>query len=170
MSAELARGLADQVGRRLKKSTEPETVASVAPFRDGKLLMGQRRDDGKWCCPGGHLEPGEDPKTAAARELLEETGLQMSALKRLGSKKVKGGEILVHSFRADVDGEPNGEDDPDAEFSRFRWVDPEQLPKDIAGALHNNPDVTLQYLAAGDDREAMSPYGKLLEPDEEDPK
>ena len=25
--------------------------------------------------PGGHLEPGEDPLTAAHRELLEETGL-----------------------------------------------------------------------------------------------
>lgn len=27
-----------------------------------------------WACPGGGVEPGEDPRTAARRELAEETG------------------------------------------------------------------------------------------------
>lgn len=143
---------------------KPETVASIAVFRDGRLLMGQRRDDKKWCCPGGHLEAGENPEAGAKRELLEETGLRTSALKKLGSKKVKNGEILVHSFRADVDGEPSNDADPDAEFLRFRWVDQVELPRDVAGALHNNPDVTLQFLEEqrrSDDE--LGPYQGLLQ-------
>lgn len=31
-------------------------------------------------CPGGRLEPGEDPKVGAARELLEETGYEAKEL------------------------------------------------------------------------------------------
>lgn len=157
--------LGQQLVRQLTSNKSgPEMVASVAAFRDGKLLMGQRADDETWCCPGGHVEEGESPEAAARRELREETGLRTSALKKLGSKRVKGGEILVHSFRADVDGEPSADADPDAEFLQFRWVDPDALPDDVAGALHNEPDVTLQYLA--DDSETArtrAPYDTLLE-------
>lgn len=123
-----------------------ETVASVAPFRNGKLLMGKRRDDGRWCCPGGHLEAGENPTEGARRELLEETGLKAHGLKAIGSKTVKDGAIQVHSFRADVDDAPTNEDDPDGEFSRFRWIDPESPPDDVMENLHNQQDVTLQAL------------------------
>lgn len=48
---------------------------------EGEILLLQRsyNDDfepGKWCLPGGKIEPGEVPEYAAARELLEETNLQ----------------------------------------------------------------------------------------------
>lgn len=47
----------------------------------GEVLLLQRsyNDDfepGKWCLPGGKIEPGEAPEYGAARELLEETHLQ----------------------------------------------------------------------------------------------
>jgi 8-oxo-dGTP pyrophosphatase MutT (NUDIX family) len=46
---------------------------------DHVLLMLTRHDvDGypaRWLTTGGHLEPGEDHRTAAVRELFEETGL-----------------------------------------------------------------------------------------------
>lgn len=42
---------------------------------DGRLLLVQRSDNGLWAMPGGGLEVGETVAQAAAREVLEETGL-----------------------------------------------------------------------------------------------
>jgi len=47
-------------------------------FKDGKFLMGQRRNahgDGTWTVPGGHVEFGETFEETARREVEEETGL-----------------------------------------------------------------------------------------------
>ena len=47
-------------------------------IRDGKLLLGKRKNasgEGDWGLPGGHLEVNEGFKEAAARELMEETGM-----------------------------------------------------------------------------------------------
>lgn len=124
-----------------------KTVAKVAPFKGGKMLMGLRRDDGRRCFPGGHLDDGESPEDGAARELLEETGLSPESLQMLATKDVKDGKVRVHGFAATVSGEPDEQDDPDAEFVRFEWVDPAAVPSQIRNNLHSDPDVLLDLIA-----------------------
>ncbi|WP_406195841.1 NUDIX domain-containing protein [Kitasatospora sp. NBC_01560] len=53
--------------------------AAVAVVLDdqGRVLLAQRADDGRWALPGGILEPGEQPADGAARECLEETGVEV---------------------------------------------------------------------------------------------
>ncbi|WP_312464265.1 nucleotide triphosphate diphosphatase NUDT15, partial [Pantoea endophytica] len=61
----------------------PQVGIGVLVFRDGKLLLGQRKGShgaGDWSAPGGHLEFGESPEACARREVLEETGLQLGKL------------------------------------------------------------------------------------------
>ncbi len=55
----------------------PRLAASACVWRDGKVLLIQRARPiaGQWSLPGGHVEPGEATLDAAARELLEETGV-----------------------------------------------------------------------------------------------
>ncbi len=40
-----------------------------------QVLLTRRSDNGRWCLPGGGMDPGESAAEACAREVLEETGL-----------------------------------------------------------------------------------------------
>jgi 8-oxo-dGTP pyrophosphatase MutT (NUDIX family) len=50
-------------------------TATAFVVRGGATLLHWHRRLGQWMPPGGHIEPDEDPATAALREVLEETGL-----------------------------------------------------------------------------------------------
>jgi 8-oxo-dGTP diphosphatase len=61
----------------------PEKVfytADVVCIRGGSVLLIKRGwppHEGAWALPGGHVDAGETSRTAAARELQEETGVQV---------------------------------------------------------------------------------------------
>lgn len=59
-------------------------AVGVALFDEKGQLLLQRRPDGQWDLPGGHLEPGESLEEAAAREVWEETGLRVRNFELLG--------------------------------------------------------------------------------------
>jgi 8-oxo-dGTP pyrophosphatase MutT (NUDIX family) len=50
-------------------------VSAVVVDDAGRVLLGRRADNGRWAVISGILEPGEQPAVAAAREVLEETGV-----------------------------------------------------------------------------------------------
>ncbi|MFY0510234.1 NUDIX domain-containing protein [Streptomyces anulatus] len=57
-------------------------TADVVCIRGGDVLVIERGWDphkGMNALPGGHVDPGESSRAAAARELLEETGVQVDA-------------------------------------------------------------------------------------------
>jgi ADP-ribose pyrophosphatase YjhB (NUDIX family) len=49
-----------------------------------KVLLTRRTDNGRWCLPGGQMEAGESVLEACAREVREETGLQVRIVRLLG--------------------------------------------------------------------------------------
>ena len=67
-----------------RSRAKQETSAGGVVFRmsDGEPLFLLIRDSyDNWGFPKGHLEPGERPEAAAAREVLEETGLAELAVR-----------------------------------------------------------------------------------------
>lgn len=122
-------------------------VSLVAVFRDGKLLLGKRRDNGKWTLPGGHLEEGESPEAGARREVREETGLAVDRLTLRDERKL--GRTTIYTFNAvpTDDSKPTPEDDPDEECLFWRWVDvSDGVPKDIAENAHGPEDTDKNVL------------------------
>lgn len=53
----------------------PLVGTTAVVFRDEKVLLGKRADNGEWRCVSGIVDPGEEPADAAARECLEEAGV-----------------------------------------------------------------------------------------------
>ncbi len=59
-------------------------VAAFITNGDGQILLTRRADNGRWCLPGGHVDPGENVTEACLREILEETGLIVAIRKLIG--------------------------------------------------------------------------------------
>lgn len=64
----------------------PKVGIACFVWRDGKFLMGKRggaHGANTWSIPGGHLEFGETWQEAAAREVMEETGMKVTNIRLL---------------------------------------------------------------------------------------
>ena len=102
--------------------------------RGEELLLVQRADDGSWTPITGIPEPGEEPAVAAAREVLEETGVVVS-VDRLASTSAHRGIVHANGDRASyldltfactyVSGEAHVADD---ESRDVRWFPRDALP------------------------------------------
>ncbi|WP_159944198.1 MULTISPECIES: NUDIX domain-containing protein [unclassified Nocardiopsis] len=110
-------------------------VTAVVIGGQGEVLLHRRADDGRWCTPGGILEPEEQPARAVVREVREETGLEVE-VQRLASVVAQEPftypngdrvQMLDLAFRCrPVGGAPDASGDETLDVG---WFAPDALPE-----------------------------------------
>lgn len=95
-------------------------VALAIVVRDGRVLVARREPgshlEGLWEFPGGKIEPDEEPREAALRELREETGLVASDAEPLNvfHYAYPDRDVRLHAFLVrEATGDPG----------RWEWVE-----------------------------------------------
>lgn len=73
-------------GERIGAQAKLSVGCSALLFDEARerILLTRRADNGRWCLPGGHMEPGESVTEACAREMWEETGLHVQVGRLVG--------------------------------------------------------------------------------------
>ncbi len=113
------------------RSRTPLLVSAAIIYRDGQVLVGQRRKADrhplKWEFPGGKVEAGETPQDALVRELREELRIEAKVgpeVARYEHEYPTGSRIHLLFFRVtEFTGDPEGQ-----VFEQISWTDLRQLP------------------------------------------
>lgn len=80
---------------------DPKVAAVVVVGREDRVLMVRRANQpgyGLWSVPGGYVDRGEVVEAAAAREVREETGLEVAIGGLLGLFSQAGNPVIVAAF------------------------------------------------------------------------
>ncbi|MDL5198671.1 NUDIX hydrolase [Streptomyces sp. ALI-76-A] len=134
----------------MTETETPETIrytADVVALTPGGDVLLIERDwppyEGAWALPGGHVDIGETSRVAAARELVEETGVHVAAadLRQIGvfdqpSRDPRGRYVTV-AYVAVVSADTTITAGDDAHTARWWPLDdlPERLAFDHADIL-----------------------------------
>lgn len=108
------------------------SIAGIVVGDDDRVLVIKRDDNGHWEAPGGILELDESFESGVQREVLEETGLAVTAERLTGVYKnlTHGIVALVYRCRP-VGGEPRTTE----EAREIRWMTKEEVQSAMTPAF-----------------------------------
>lgn len=149
-------------GERIGKEGVLRPGASALVFDEAreKILLTRRADNGRWCLPGGGMDPGESAAEACAREVLEETGLEVRVTKLVGVYttpdlliEYPGGnkiQPVAFSFEVEITGGKLTLSDETTEFGWYTLAEMEAMDimenhvQRIRDAVKNRPEAVFQ--------------------------
>jgi|HubBroStandDraft_1064217.scaffolds.fasta_scaffold76455_2 ADP-ribose pyrophosphatase YjhB (NUDIX family) len=111
----------------------PKVDVRAAVFRDDRILMVREISDGRWTLPGGWADVNQSPKESVEREVREESGYEVRAVKlaavhdrRLHNRSAHPASIYKLFFICELIG---GEPSPSIETSAVDFFARDQLPE-----------------------------------------
>jgi ADP-ribose pyrophosphatase YjhB (NUDIX family) len=84
---------------------DPKVAVAVIVPREGGIVLGRRAIDpglGAWSFPSGYVDRGEVLEEAAAREVLEEIGLEVAIENLVGLYSTAGDPVILAVYSARV--------------------------------------------------------------------
>ncbi len=115
----------------------PKVDVRGAVFSQDKLLMVREVMDGGWTLPGGWADVGEAPALATEREVLEEAGLEVQAVRLVGvydANRVPGSLDLFHAYKLIFLCELlGGEMNTSHETSQAAFFARDEIPRPLSG-------------------------------------
>lgn len=125
----------DRIGRSATLRTGTSAIIFDADRR--RVLLTRRADNGRWCLPGGGMDPGESVSEACVREVVEETGLNVKVTRLVGVytspnlivEYADGNRLqpVAFSFEAEVIGGELGLSGETTEFGYFSLEEMETI-------------------------------------------
>ena len=134
-------------------------VAVAVIFKDNKVLLQKRSDNGMWALHGGGMELGETYLDTLKRELKEELNIEPINPKLLG---IFSGEKMYHKYEKSQDEvyvlshafictDYKGEISfTDGEVTNLKWFDIDNLPENIFHLNKPVLDSLKKYLKTGE--------------------
>lgn len=116
---------------RLSQPTFTVSAGAIVLNRENEVLLLKHilRAGTGWGIPGGFLDHGEQPDAAVRREVLEETGIEISDVRFIRMHTLKRHIELIYSARSD--GEPRV---LSPEITELGWFRPDSLPTGLPPA------------------------------------
>jgi 8-oxo-dGTP diphosphatase len=122
-------------------------VGAIVRDDRGRLLMvrrGHAPSAGTWSVPGGRVEPGESDADAVAREVREETGLEVRPNELVGHVERPGPGGVVYDIFDYAAVVVSGQLTAGTDAVDARWVSEDQLP-----TLECSPGLVRELLSWG---------------------
>jgi 8-oxo-dGTP diphosphatase len=121
----------------------PLVGVGVIILKDARILLGKRKNchgAGTWALPGGHLEFGESLQECAAREVREETGLELVNIRKYDFiddifPENNSHYITIFMIAEVLNGEPQNLE-PDR-CEGWDWFDLHALPENLFRPLQS---------------------------------
>ena len=160
ISAEMAAEISDQPQEEIKATfcagtgyQTPKLDTRSAVFRDGKILLVQEAN-GNWALPGGWVDYDQTIRTNAAKEVLEEAGMNVEPVRVIA--------LFDHNRRNGTFFPSNvcsafvlcryisGDFQPNLETVACGFFSPDELPEHLADGKSNREQIMMCFQAAKD--------------------
>lgn len=144
----------DPDGRQMWPRTDPAMIVLIhdgVPGPDGRCLLGHNASwpgtpgSRRFSTLAGFVEPGESAEAAVAREVFEEVGIRVQAMRYEGSQAWPYPGSLMLGFTAVADRSQPLRLDPE-EIDEARWFTRTEIRQMLAGGYHDPETGMTLYL------------------------
>lgn len=123
---------------------DPAVIMLVSAGDRCVLARRPNAPEGRWSTLAGYVEPGESPEAAVAREVYEEVGVIIHAVRYQGSQPWPFPSSLMLVFEADAEATPLSVDGE--ELAEARWFSRPELSRGFeSGAIVVPPPITASH-------------------------